>query len=228
MSEDVKRRRYVSPRREDQARSTRVAILDSAQRLFAAKGYVGTSIREIAAEAGVAEPTVYAAFKDKPSILWGIGERLVLEGESDIPFADSKVAHSIGSAPNLRGRLENVMKWSLETYGSGILELDEVVRQAVAADPRLKDLWLAGLDSQLEQGQVVVELLMEVAQLKPGFTPEEVRDLLVTINGPAVFRMLVRELGWPLEKYGRWMIEIAESFFEATPEQGTPPSPTRS
>lgn len=214
MDEPVKRRPYRSPLREEQARSARRRILDSAQRLFIAQGYVGTSIRQIAEEADMAEATIYQIFKDKPSLIWAIGERVMLDGEDDTPFSESKVVRAIRAAPDLKGRLEQTMRWSVDTYRSGIAELDEVVSQAVAADPRLKDFWLAGVNSQLEQGQVIVDLLLEVAQLKPGVTTEEIRDLLVTINGAAVFRMLVNDLGWSLEKYERWMIEIAGSFFE--------------
>ena len=72
MDENVKPRRYVSPRRQEQARATRQAILDAAHHLFLSRGYIAASIRAIAAEAGVSEPTVYAVFKDKPSILWAV------------------------------------------------------------------------------------------------------------------------------------------------------------
>ena len=55
MSKSVKpRRRYESPRRREQAAATRQAILETAERLFAKRGYVGTSVAEIAKEAGVA------------------------------------------------------------------------------------------------------------------------------------------------------------------------------
>jgi AcrR family transcriptional regulator len=45
-------------RRELQARQTRTRILDAARGRFATVGYVATTIREVAAEAGVSVQTV--------------------------------------------------------------------------------------------------------------------------------------------------------------------------
>ena len=53
------KRRYDSRRRQAQAAITRRSILDAAQRLFERDGYVATSIKAIAAEAGVSIPTVH-------------------------------------------------------------------------------------------------------------------------------------------------------------------------
>ncbi len=45
------------------------AIMSVATTLFAAKGFDGTSMREIAASAGVAKPTIYYYFKSKEGLL---------------------------------------------------------------------------------------------------------------------------------------------------------------
>ena len=62
-------RAYVSPRRAEQAKATRRAILDAARRLFLSNGYGTTSIRAIAEEAGVAVQTVYAVFGNKRQLV---------------------------------------------------------------------------------------------------------------------------------------------------------------
>jgi TetR/AcrR family transcriptional repressor of mexJK operon len=46
----------------------RAAILDAAGRVFLAKGYVGTSMDEIAALAAVSKQTVYKHFRDKETL----------------------------------------------------------------------------------------------------------------------------------------------------------------
>src|SRR3954470_19884269 len=66
MSETVKPRTYRSSVREEQARRTRLAILDAARLLFTEQGYAATTIAQIAAGAGVAVDTVYAAVGTKP------------------------------------------------------------------------------------------------------------------------------------------------------------------
>ena len=50
------------------AQETSEKILQIASRLFVKKGYTATSMREIAAEAGIGKATIYYHFPDKESI----------------------------------------------------------------------------------------------------------------------------------------------------------------
>jgi len=51
-------------------------ILDAATRVFAAKGFNGASIRDVARAAGVADGTIYNYFENKESLLFAIVDRL--------------------------------------------------------------------------------------------------------------------------------------------------------
>jgi AcrR family transcriptional regulator len=57
--------------------STRDAILDAAEKLFARFGYRKTTIDELAREAGIAKGTVYLYFKSKEEIALGRIERVL-------------------------------------------------------------------------------------------------------------------------------------------------------
>jgi AcrR family transcriptional regulator len=59
-------------------RSTRERILDTSARLFAERGFSGTSIRDIAAELGIANPSIYHHFGSKQEIL---SELMAASGE---------------------------------------------------------------------------------------------------------------------------------------------------
>jgi AcrR family transcriptional regulator len=72
--------------RQDKAASRRLPrkrreaqILDAATRIFASKGYRGATTREIAAEAGVSEGTIYNYFASKYDLLIAMSKRLALE-----------------------------------------------------------------------------------------------------------------------------------------------------
>ena len=63
------KRQYNTTRRQEQARETRLRIIRAAHEHFVAQGYGRTTIAEIAASAGVSVETVYAAFRNKPTLL---------------------------------------------------------------------------------------------------------------------------------------------------------------
>ena len=65
----VTARSYRSPRREAQATQTRARIIAVAARRFLGHGYSGTTMRAVAADAGVALPTVELAFGTKARLL---------------------------------------------------------------------------------------------------------------------------------------------------------------
>ena len=69
MTKPVKRRRYDSPVRHEQAARTRARIVGAAGELFLAQGYARTTVRQIAEAADVAPDTVYATFGSKPRVL---------------------------------------------------------------------------------------------------------------------------------------------------------------
>jgi AcrR family transcriptional regulator len=56
-------------RREAHKQATREALKEAAQRLFAERGYEETTVRDIAADAGVTERTFYRYFGDKSALV---------------------------------------------------------------------------------------------------------------------------------------------------------------
>ena len=61
-------RRYRSALREQQAERTRVLIAEAARSRFLEAGWAGTSVRSVAAAAGVSEATVYAVYGSKAGL----------------------------------------------------------------------------------------------------------------------------------------------------------------
>src|SRR3954452_13905939 len=81
----VKTRAYRSTiRRGDAPR----LVCEAAHRLFTTKGYVATSIEDIATEAGVARPTVFSAVGPKDAILKAVVDQAMAGDEQPVPVAD--------------------------------------------------------------------------------------------------------------------------------------------
>src|SRR5689334_15909579 len=61
---------------KQEARNTRERILDAAIELFAAQGFAGTSLRQIAQAVGVKESAIYAHFESKEALYRTIFEQI--------------------------------------------------------------------------------------------------------------------------------------------------------
>ena len=64
---------------------TQDGLLDTAARLFAERGYDGTSISDLLNELGVARPTLYTHTRGKQEILDAIRERLIARYQAKMP-----------------------------------------------------------------------------------------------------------------------------------------------
>jgi TetR/AcrR family transcriptional regulator, mexJK operon transcriptional repressor len=71
----------MTPEESGRTATKRRAILEAAQRLFLQKGYVGTSMDEVAAAAAVSKQTVYKQFSDKERLFTEIITRAIEEAE---------------------------------------------------------------------------------------------------------------------------------------------------
>ncbi len=217
MSKKVNRRQYRSPKREEQALATRQAILDAAHRLFVAKGYIATSIREIASEARVAEPTVYAAFGDKSSILWAVLERLLTDDGEAVPLAQSEFVQAMRAEPDPHERLRVAVYWGTgELFDRGIAEILDTVFQAAAVDAGFQELVRGMLQRRHEDSLMLADVISGGgAHLRPDVAAEDVADLMEAIVSVPFYRTLVNDRGWSREKYQQWALRIAEWLFFA-------------
>jgi AcrR family transcriptional regulator len=69
-------RSYRSPLRDEQARQTRVLILDALVDLVATQGVADPPVRDLAELAGVSERTVYRHFPDRAALLDGLADHV--------------------------------------------------------------------------------------------------------------------------------------------------------
>jgi AcrR family transcriptional regulator len=208
MPDGVKgRRRYDSPRRREQAQSTRRKILAAAQPLFERKGYAGTSVAAIAAEAGVALKTVYVAFESKRGLLRALWHLLLRGDQGDAP---------VGQRPWFRAVLEEgdpVRQLQLNARNSRVVKvragaLMEVIRNAAAADPEIGALWERIQTEFYENQRTVVESLNAKHALKTGLDVDRAADILWTLNHPNLYRLLIDDRGWTPEQFESWLADI--------------------
>ncbi|MBO1351334.1 MAG: TetR/AcrR family transcriptional regulator [Hormoscilla sp. GUM202] len=89
---------------------TRTRILQVAQRLFAHKGYDGTTTRDLAQASGVAEGTIFRHFDSKKAILIEIASAGWIEILTDLLTDLSEMASYRAVAQMMRRRMVNMQK----------------------------------------------------------------------------------------------------------------------
>ncbi|NLE77979.1 MAG: helix-turn-helix transcriptional regulator, partial [Rhodococcus sp.] len=114
------KRTYSSPLRDEAARRTRTTIRNAAATLFERSGYVSTTVKQIAAEAGVAVRTVFTAFPEGKAQLFR--EALDAAVTGDAADADLGAPGSPQSrSPRASGAAAAVID-QVVGYGAAMLE----------------------------------------------------------------------------------------------------------
>ncbi len=103
-SPDEAKRPYDARRRRERAaeerRATRNRVIEAAAKLFVAKGYTGTTMAEIAREAGVAMQSVYSAGRSKADILSAAVERAVAGDDQEVMVHDRPAFALMAAEPD--------------------------------------------------------------------------------------------------------------------------------
>ena len=205
MVEPVKRA-YHSPRRREQAAVTRAQILAAAQRLFELDGYGATTMNAIAAEAGVAQKTVYLAFESKSGVLRALWNRVLRGDDDDAPVAARDWYRETLAEPDPERQLQlNARNARRVKQRAGAVL--EIIRSAASADPAIGALWQRIQDEFHANQRAIVDSLAARGALRPGLSADAAGDLLWTLNHPAVWTLLVGERGWTPARFEAWLAD---------------------
>src|SRR6476660_6564438 len=85
------------------------AILDAAEQVFLAKGYLGTSMDEVAARSGVSKQTVYAHFGSKETLFVALVSAMTTTAGDEVHPSDPAAAAADDPGPYLREYAERQM-----------------------------------------------------------------------------------------------------------------------
>lgn len=187
-------------RRAEYAQATRAAILAAARQLFVERGYFATRVEDIAREARVAAPTVYAAGGGKSGLLRAMVEEGVRAEESKRPRPD--IAAQSSPEELIRRIVEATSRvfedwWPLMRQVTQAAAQDAGVRQSL-------DLAHASLREGLE---LVATRLAELDALPAGMSAADATGLLWYYLGNSSYATLTGDLGWPMSRAASWLYE---------------------
>jgi len=203
MADSVKRA-YRSPTRAAAAAATRARIRDAAARLLTEYGYVATTMRQIAAAAGVGERTLYDAFPTKAALFAHTLGVATVGDEDPVRVADRPEVIATRDQADPRAAIAQLVAYAtalLERAGDLIM----VSVEAAGADPDMRSAADAGARAthQVELG--LTEQLHSRGALRDGLDPVTAADILYALGSPHLHQLLRRHRGWTAEQYRTWL-----------------------
>ena len=215
-STSVKTRTYRSPRRAAQARETRRHLLEVSARLFAERGYVGTSFDAVAAAAGVGRTTVFAHFPTKSAMLKAAYDVTLVGDDEPIALPDRPESLAVRADPDPVRYLDGYA--GIATGVSRRLSpIYEAIRGAAYVDPDAAAVWRTINDERRRGGRNVVAGVVERNALRPRRDPAAAADVVFVLNDPGLYHLLVRERGWTHKAYTAWLAEALKRELLAEP-----------
>ena len=198
------KRPYRSPLRSEQAAATRQRIVRAAAGLLLARGYAATRLDQVAAEAGVALPTLTGYFPTKAALLDEVLRSVVRGGEEDEQAALGDQLTAILEITSPAELLAAVAALNRAANERGF-ELFEILRTAAAAEPNVEQRRREGAEARRRDQARVARHLKRRGVLRSDLSPQQATDLLWLYSSADIYRLLVRDSGWSPHRYEQWL-----------------------
>jgi AcrR family transcriptional regulator len=227
-SQERATRPYRSSRRAEQARQTRRRVLDAARVVFLSRGYAGTTLRLVAAEADVAVPTIEAAFGTKARLLKAAIDVAIAGDDEPVPVLD-RVWTEEGRQARTAEELLAVAAEVIAPAQARSAGLVLAVFEGSSIDAELAALAGQLIDQRARTAAWLVDVVAAKAPLSEGLSREEAIDTVWMLMDPAVFDRLIRHRGWSESRYRRWFVRSVSRLLTDQPPPhpaNTPRSPT--
>ncbi len=207
-----KKRSYNSESRQAQSQNTKTRILSSAKMLFESKGFENVTIDEMAREAQVSSPSIYAIFQSKRGVLLGLMD------EALPPKQHAALVEQVGKEKCPHKRLELTATISRQLYDAEKAQLS-FLRGASILDPMFKGLELERERRRHQRQKDTVESMANDKAFKDNLSIAEVRDILWAFTGRDFYRMLVVERSWSSDEYEKWLADLLIETLLSSPQK---------
>jgi len=193
--------------RRERIRATREQVLVHATELFVERGYLETTMGDIAAAAGVSVQTLYLRFGGKPALLGAAFDRAVAGDVEEVPIVDRPWFTELRRAPTFAAALRIAARNSRLIHDR-VVPLFTRLEQA-SADTEVAEIYREMKRRRYETTGVVARIMLEKPGADPAITVERAADVLYALASEEFFRLLCVERGWSSEEWEEFVIAAA-------------------
>ncbi|WP_326770949.1 TetR/AcrR family transcriptional regulator (plasmid) [Streptomyces sp. NBC_01591] len=197
MTEEQGRRRYDSLRRATQALETRAEIARAARRLFDAQGWASTTVRDVAREAGVSVPTVYATYGNKTGLTRAVADSADLSADAPQMLAELEAAAA--DPERQLAAMAGYDRRLFERAGDVIM----LIREAGRSEPELATAYREGRERG-DETRIQVFSSWPEGTLRRGLDLQAAVDIYAAVCNIGVYTTLTTERGWQPGRIEEW------------------------
>ena len=195
---DARRRRE---RAEEERRATRQRVVEAARNLFLARGYVATTMGDIAQEAGVALQSVYNVGQSKADLLHLVTDLAVSGDEQEVMLLDRPDFAAISVESSAERQVQMIAALIAATM-ERLAPVWVAYREAAAVDARAAANLIAAHRRRYDTFAGMIRMLPEERLRQP---PEESTATAWAIGSIDVFLLLRSVLEWDPARYSEWL-----------------------
>ena len=195
-------------------------MIDAARALFLERGYVATTIDAISERSDVPAPTVYRLFSSKLGILHALLDTSIAGDDQPVPVQQRPNVAAL-YAESDPGKLLTAFVGVAVAINTRSNDLYRILSSAAMSDPAAAELF-ASYQRQRAEGQGrVARSLARTRALRSGLRERDAADLIHALASPELYRLLVVDRGWPIDRYERWLVSTLTAQLTAA---GPPPT----
>jgi AcrR family transcriptional regulator len=197
-SYDATRRRE---RAEEERRATKRRVVEAARELFVTRGYVATTVADIAKEAGVAIQSVYNAGTSKAALMHLVVDLAVAGDDEDVLLADRPDYAAVAEMPTAERQVEALADLIADTMRR-LAPVWVAYREAAAVD----STGAANLEAAHRRRPAPFATLVGMVDPDRLRLPvQEATDTAWAIGSIDVYLLLLSIRGWSHDQYAEWL-----------------------
>jgi AcrR family transcriptional regulator len=202
----TQKRSYRSAVREDQARRTRVAVLDAAASCFVERGYVATTMKDIAAAAGVSHQTVFSQ-GGKAALLLAVVDRAIVGDDEEQPLIERASIRELIAERDKTAKLDLVKAATAHYWASAQAPL-RVFREAAAADPEIAAAWVEHETRRYADARILVGSFEHL--LRSDLSVDRATEIYWAFASLETVHNFCSGRGWTMEQYADWLTDAVD------------------
>jgi AcrR family transcriptional regulator len=185
-------------RRAVQAEQTRAEILGAARRQFASRGYAATSVKEIAADAGVSVQTVYDSVGSKADLVRRLNDLI------DVEARVGEIAMTVPSESDLAA-LARIPARITRRFVERCSDIVRASLDGARAEPDLAPIAEEGGRRHRAGARAVAERLAALDALDPSITVDDATTTIAALADVRLALLLIDDHGLDIDAVEAWI-----------------------